>query len=1572
MPQNHATRPSLELDTIDPAPPPPTHEQPSFVTGPDQEKRKKRAKKWSIGGLFRRKKKASDSDSSSPVEHEEEKKGFLERRRAARKRRNRGSKDVTYSFEHVIINNPRNSRLEIASNEISKDERLSERTEEEKKKEPFSRRHSDVSNMRASSVSSESASRKGGGGRNKIKFRGEHKRGKVNAGSSSDEGGESSRQSTSSLQRMNNDDTLGSKDGSLSRRSRAARTERYKKRLSRDEEFLKDAQPSQHSRISRSDERISTKNTDKVPSGNRWTANVVYCESSDYDAKYTAKTKSATPSPIQSPKTRPKNALHYTSSAPSGSTYVTFPPSHARDVVARSHQELRNYYPQGAKSNQRYTDVTPPRLPKGNNDLIVKAHTSSSVPKNFSSRREDILNRKSASYDCNVNSLHHHHMNNFYNQTQVADDNVLVVKFPIPRPINKVETKPAKYAYRTVKHSNTPPPPPPPPRDPLRILVPLKENNEEKVPRPMSYAFEDRNHHNSSFPLFFEFKSSNSAFQKISQMPQVELKPHKFMNKQHRSNSDNHIADKVNSITTSPPVHRRPSSVHPEMSDLDAFANTPLDMESQNNYRYVADQLPRSRKPIHITYNQPKLPSDPYLSDSQVVVKPPLLQTYRARPLGVQNASDFWKNKDQESAKKVHLSESSPKCMQRHINLTEAAGRSRSNSPFPESNVVSARMKLPPLTMPLRGPDSSGSPCNQSLDKTNPRTITNKPIPHNEIGIPLVETELTNNPKKDFRPLSMVEEKHESTEQESSPRVKANKPPTPPTRRDSKINAVTNFECFDVLDEDFEIKEGRRKSSNLEEALNELEAIYKSLRLDEEGYIENIAKEKAVYENNRLDPSNWNAWVQSRGFESDSSFNYSKSSLESVDSLDSPIKRSRLRNVGAPDRVTDDMAYRRLNKTDRQPPHEQEVISQAGSFLLVSPTLSPPPFIEPPAVPAAKREPDITLDDVVYRNITHINNSLKVMDPQPPFGIPLGPIAPAPNSDYLHATPKESYRPTFKPRKTPDVVADDLAFRNLRKDSTKEPLFSAEDTTLIDSPALIKKRAVRSLSANLLSIIQKESLNMSNNRLLYNNNNIQNDLEKSQSFTDVTNANVVNGISTNSRKVEECKKRTVISLKESLNGEDSDATTRGSGTGASSPLVATSTETLTGSKSNVYFPELKQNSHTLSSSSSPRLSITPERRNTTDSFQIRKSVSPAKHVPIKLAVFKDSFSTNKSHQNSPDIERSPTPDSHTLTHDNDLKEGTTKVIYNQHESDLLAALAKEAKEASEQLSKELYDLGFEKDNKSKCHRSEEDVPRQKTHPTTESYPVNSKSLPIGKITPHKPITLNTFCITSNNKLENKQTLLLSSSGDIKGSKSMTDLLDELTKDLDVDFGSSPENTKPQEPQLHFERKLPPVEMTQNNDSTSVEVNATRAAALSLLDDGKTHSMTNVQLIQDKLSTPERVLLSSFPDEHFLDEPTAQSRKTSPANRFPLSIPDDSPDETGDDPCEEAKALLSQPPSGREFSTLADEGSNSARPCADPITLIVCMACAHQLVGLDFITVLGLILATVSIILFLII
>ncbi|ENN73165.1 hypothetical protein YQE_10220, partial [Dendroctonus ponderosae] len=185
----------------------------------------------------------------------------------------------------------------------------------------------------------------------------------------------------------------------------------------------------------------------------------------------------------------------------------------------------------------------------------------------------------------------------------------------------------------------------------------------------------------------------------------------------------------------------------------------------------------------------------------------------------------------------------------------------------------------------------------------------------------------------------------------------------------------------------------KRKSANLEEALDELEAIYNSLRLGDENLLERAEQR-------------------------------------------------------------DDMYHRKLVKEKAATISDPQ--SALLSYLLNSPLNQQSDAKRPPV---NRDQPDVTYDDLLYRNVQRANASPRTVDPQPPFGIPLGPVAAAPLSDYLHATPAEVLQ---TPKKIPDIVKDDLAFRNLRKEQK------------LDLNYLKKRRAVRSLSANIGSILAED------------------------------------------------------------------------------------------------------------------------------------------------------------------------------------------------------------------------------------------------------------------------------------------------------------------------------------------------------------------------------------------------------------------------------------------------------------------------------------------------------------------
>ncbi|XP_076271770.1 uncharacterized protein LOC143203482 isoform X2 [Rhynchophorus ferrugineus] len=262
-------------------------------------------------------------------------------------------------------------------------------------------------------------------------------------------------------------------------------------------------------------------------------------------------------------------------------------------------------------------------------------------------------------------------------------------------------------------------------------------------------------------------------------------------------------------------------------------------------------------------------------------------------------------------------------------------------------------------------------------------------------------------------------------------------------------------------------EDSNRKSANLEDALNELEAIYNSLRLGDENLLERAEQREKETLIQRAEEAKK---VTSRGALSDSSFSY-----EPFDQVDSPKKRRLNRRAKIPDTKEDDMYNRRLVREKPGNIAEPQAAVSAVSYLMASPIQAAYDSDgEYKKELRTTKEPDVTFDDVAYRNLRHAQASHKVTDCQPPFGIPLGPVAPSPNSDYLHATSQNVYLPLRKQTKIPDIVKDDLAFRNLRKDSNKDAVLPQSS---LDMNYLKKRRAVRSLSANIGNILGKPQRN---------------------------------------------------------------------------------------------------------------------------------------------------------------------------------------------------------------------------------------------------------------------------------------------------------------------------------------------------------------------------------------------------------------------------------------------------------------------------------------------------------------
>ena len=123
------------------------------------------------------------------------------------------------------------------------------------------------------------------------------------------------------------------------------------------------------------------------------------------------------------------------------------------------------------------------------------------------------------------------------------------------------------------------------------------------------------------------------------------------------------------------------------------------------------------------------------------------------------------------------------------------------------------------------------------------------------------------------------------------------------------------------------------------------------------------------------------------------------------------------------------------------------------------------------------KEPDIVKDDVFSRNLKHANQMLKVHERQPPFGIPnpnLCPIPPKPANDYLSVEPIQTRKSLIASQCNPDVIADDLAVRNLRKDN---PNYNRRNQYIeIDKNNFMKRNhTISSLSDHIFNGILKDA-----------------------------------------------------------------------------------------------------------------------------------------------------------------------------------------------------------------------------------------------------------------------------------------------------------------------------------------------------------------------------------------------------------------------------------------------------------------------------------------------------------------
>lgn len=600
-----------------------------------------------------------------------------------------------------------------------------------------------------------------------------------------------------------------------------------------------------------------------------------------------------------------------------------------------------------------------------------------------------------------------------------SPENVMCVKFPLGNVTNVKQEEKA--------------PPVPPPRDMQR-----------KVTTPLSMYYENN-------PIIAErlnnsqkavYGVPNNDFERVMRRSQERSSQGFNGLRRPISNSEDHIAMQNNeylqSFQAKPEQPRRPASVSAEPNHYGLFANAspwrksnivkPEPVPAKNDYLYYADQSPRSRRPISVKMGQNGIENQ-YLSDSQASMN--VADSVYRKP---RNASDFW----------------------RKIDDTERQKRSQN--------------------MYANSRSSSDYSNNLPLSRT-PSFIDQNKLRHDNIDIinknkPMYKS--TSIDTTDDAKIWKATTEYKRSITVEPPRTETSPTPKTHVRHKSDTFIPVTYQ----MPSDDEKNSERRKSTNLDDALNELEAIYNSLGLGDEDLLDRAEQRELMTPKYNDHFNDWNG-------------NDDEVQLRSQPTT--PLRRVPRRST-LPDKLQDDMAFRRMNSFTKEKPTNKEPQSQI-SYMLASPAYVP--YASDDDRQSERNEPDIVYDDVVYRNIKQMNNRLKTADPQPPFGIPIGPVSPAPQSDYLHAVPEVKGRSRFIPRRSPDIVADDLAFRSLRKDSRHSTHFNYEDLNgqLNNNPGysefsqkdsaatLKKKRAVRSLSANIFTMIQKEideALNMTN------------------------------------------------------------------------------------------------------------------------------------------------------------------------------------------------------------------------------------------------------------------------------------------------------------------------------------------------------------------------------------------------------------------------------------------------------------------------------------------------------------
>ena len=563
----------------------------------------------------------------------------------------------------------------------------------------------------------------------------------------------------------------------------------------------------------------------------------------------------------------------------------------------------------------------------------------------------------------------------------------------------------------------------------------------------------------------------------------IEEEDSLMLRSRHLSASEHRLASPSHLIRQQQQQQHRPSSSHVgrfvSPATAAVFEETPRSRRAirldrslpPNVHQQQRQQQQQQQQPVNVLHRLPHHSSQPTLLVDNTAAAASAMQSSSNPP------AEYWKPPPPFSAIPLHFYEKARLAFSDHSRdcspqrplrkKTAAPGRHHGSSsrdsvisPQQSAGVSSSNTATSSSSIEKSGKSSPSSVSSKDSGCSEPH-MTRQQQQHGGGG----------GGSHNSRPLETLIEKSESADRIIDPASPT--PPPPPVKEHSPVRSFADDPGFST----------RQRRSKFRDAMSELEDVLVDIQRDHDlldraerrdlptAHQELIAQARECFQSGASEETSRQDGEDSGNEENaffsdlDAFMNWNtSSSFENIENVaataSSPSsgrcsRHQRRRRTRTPsnrrsalyDKKTDDVVYRICRSNNRPPPETANPIAKVEqSYLLLSPAMSPVPAAATAATSAATRsrefvdseddEPDVVTDDVGFRHIRDVNSG-NVSDPQPKFGIPKVPATACSEKDYLHARPASArYRSTFNAMRNPDLVLDDLAFRNLRKDDS--------------------------------------------------------------------------------------------------------------------------------------------------------------------------------------------------------------------------------------------------------------------------------------------------------------------------------------------------------------------------------------------------------------------------------------------------------------------------------------------------------------------------------------------------------